>query len=164
MHKIFPVNYANTSSWYHLKMIINIMCILNIPLRKTQKKPRSLEHPLPCGQDTKSAYYAHYALKWQMTMTLHIYRPRRFQRAWFGVNRPGSCWVPTSARFQGPLLCRWPWPLCPHGQMTKTLHIYRPRQLQRTWFGVNHPSGCWVPASARFQEPLLVYMKNFSVH
>ena len=45
-------------------------------------------------------------------------------------------------------------PLCSHGQMTMTLHIYRPIWFHWTWFGVNRPSGCRVPASARFQEPL----------
>ena len=38
--------------------------------------------------------------------------------------------------------------------MTKMLHVCKPRRFQRTWIGVNRPSGCWVPASARFQEPL----------
>ena len=91
---------------------------------------------------------------WQMTRMLHIYRPRRFQRTWFGVNRPSGCWVPASAKFQETLSCPW---ACPYGQMTKMLHIYRPRQFQWTLariFGVNRPSGCWVPASAKFQETL----------
>ena len=35
------------------------------------------------------------------------------------------------------------------------LPIYRPRQFQCTYFGVNPPSGCWLLSSARFQEPLL---------
>ena len=89
-----------------------------------------------------------------MTIKLHIYRPRRFRRTWFGVNRPSGCWVLASTIFQLPLSCPWTCPLCPHGQMTKTLLMYRPRWFQRTWFGVNHPSGCWVPASTRFQGPL----------
>ena len=38
--------------------------------------------------------------------------------------------------------------------MTRTLHMYRARQFQRTRFGVNRPIPCRVPASARFQEPL----------
>ena len=86
----------------------------------------------------------------QMTRMLHIHRPRRFQRNWFGVNRPSGCWVPASARFQEPLSCPWECPLCPYGQMTKMLHIYRPRQFQWTWFGMNRPSGYWVTASAKF--------------
>ena len=44
--------------------------------------------------------------------------------------------------------------ICPHGQMTMTLQIYKPRQFKWTWFGVNRPCGCGVPASIRFQEPL----------
>ena len=39
-------------------------------------------------------------------------------------------------------------------QMTMTLHIYRPGWFQWTWFGVNPPSGCRVPASTMFQEQL----------
>ena len=90
-----------------------------------------------------------------MTKMLHIYRPRWFQRTWFGVNRPSSCRVPASARFQEPLSHPWIHPLSPHGQMTITLHIDRLRWFQWTWFQVNRPSGCWVLASARFQKPLL---------
>ena len=42
----------------------------------------------------------------------------------------------------------------PDGQMTKLLHVYRPRQFQITSFWVNRPSGWGVPAATRFQEPL----------
>ena len=38
----------------------------------------------------------------------------------------------------------------PNGQMSMTLHIYRPRRFQWTWFGENRPSGCWVAVSAKF--------------
>ena len=52
----------------------------------------------------------------QMIMMLQAYRPRWFQRTWFGVNQPIGCWVPSSsARFQEPLLCPWTRPLCLHG-------------------------------------------------
>ena len=34
---------------------------------------------------------------------MHIYRPRHFQRTWFGVNWHIGYWVPTRARFQKPL-------------------------------------------------------------
>ena len=34
----------------------------------------------------------------------------------------------------------------PDGQMS----IYRPRQFQLIWFGVNQPSGCWVSAFVKF--------------
>ena len=86
----------------------------------------------------------------QMTLTLHAYRPRQFQWTRFGVNRPSGCWVLAWSRFQRPLLCPWACPLCPDGQMTMILHIYRPRRFQWTWFGVNRPSGCCVIAFASF--------------
>ena len=35
-----------------------------------------------------------------MTMTLHMYRPWRFQWFWFGVNWPSGWWVLVSTRFQ----------------------------------------------------------------
>ena len=89
-----------------------------------------------------------------MTKMLHIYRPSQFQRTWFGVNQPSSCRVPASARFQEPLSCPWACPICPQGQITMMMHIYRPRRFQWTWFWVNGPCECWVPASTRFQEPL----------
>ena len=56
---------------------------------------------------------------------------------------------------QKPILHPRAHPYGTHGQMTMTLHIYRPRQFQWTWFGVNRPSGCWVPVSPRFPKPLL---------
>ena len=90
-----------------------------------------------------------------MIKMLHVCRPRRFQRTWFGVNRLSGCGVKVSARFQEPSLRPWVCPLCPHGQITITLHIYRPRRFQRTWFGVNRLSGYKVTASAIFQSPLL---------
>ena len=89
-----------------------------------------------------------------MIMILHIYRPRQFQWTWFGANRPISCWVMASTRFQEPSSRPWARPLSPHGQMTMPLQTYGPRQFQWTWSGVNQPSGCWVPASAKFREPL----------
>ena len=91
----------------------------------------------------------------QMTKMLRVYRPRRFQITWFGVNRLCGCWVPASTIFQEPLSQPWACPLCPHGQMAMTLHIYMLKRFQRTWFGVNRPSVCWVPVSRRFQKPLV---------
>ena len=38
--------------------------------------------------------------------------------------------------------------LGPGGQMSMTLHVYRPRRFQCTWSGVIRPSGCWVTACA----------------
>ena len=90
----------------------------------------------------------------QITMMMHIYRPRQFQLTWFWVNGPCECWVRASKRFQKPLSCPWACPLCTHGQMTKTLHMYRPRRFQWSRFWVNRPCSCGVPASARFQKPL----------
>ena len=89
-----------------------------------------------------------------MTMTFHIYKPRQFQWTRFGVNQSSGCGVQASARFQEPLSHPWACPLCPHRQMTMMLHMCRPRWFQKTRFGVNQPSGCGVPASTRFQEPL----------
>ena len=45
----------------------------------------------------------------QMTITLHVYRPRRFQIqwTWFGVNPPSEYWIMASARFPEPLLHLW---------------------------------------------------------
>ena len=93
---------------------------------------------------------------WPITMMLYIYRPRKFQWIWFGVHRPSGCRFVAAARFQEPLSHAWPWacPLCPHGKMTMSLHIYRPRQFQWAWFGVNRPSGCGFVTYAKFQEPL----------
>ena len=86
-----------------------------------------------------------------MTMMLYICRQRQFQWTWFGVHRPSGCGFVVAARFQEPLSHPWACPLCPHGQMTMMtmmLHIYRAKQFQWTWFGVNRPSGCgfaWWP-------------------
>ena len=90
----------------------------------------------------------------QMTQMLHIYGPKQFQRTRFGVNRSSGRGVSKSARYQEPFSRPWTCPLCPHVQMTLTLHIYRLRWFQWTWFHINRPSSCWVPTSARFQEPL----------
>ena len=91
----------------------------------------------------------------QMTMTVHIYKLRRFKWTWFGVTLPNGCWDPVSARFQECLLRPWTRPCGPNGQMTIIVPIYKPRRFKLTWFGVNLPSGCWILASARSQETLL---------
>ena len=53
-----------------------------------------------------------------MSMTLHIYRTRRFQRAWFGMHRSGVCRVrePEISRetFSRPWVC----PLRPIGKIS----------------------------------------------
>ena len=48
-----------------------------------------------------------------MTKMLHIYRPRRFQWTWLGLNRPSEDWISASARFQELLSCPCARPLCP---------------------------------------------------
>ena len=68
----------------------------------------------------------------QMTMTLCT-----GQITLFGVNPPDGCWVSSSATLQEHLLCPWACPWGLDGQMTVTLHIYRPKWSQWTWFGVN---------------------------
>ena len=72
-------------------------------------------------------------------------------RFYFTINKQFTGGSPAlCTRFQEYFLFPW----SPDGQMIMMLHAYRQRRFQRTWFGVNQPSGCWVPASARFQEPL----------
>ena len=61
-----------------------------------------------------------------MTRMLHIYRPRRFKRTWFGVNRPSCCWVPVLEVSRSPYLAyghahyaamgKWPWRCTSTGQ------------------------------------------------
>ena len=71
----------------------------------------------------------------QINMTLHI------------------CWVPASTKnSKSPYLAQKAYTLCPHGLMNMMLHIFRARYFQWTWFGVNQPSGCPVPVSAKFKE------------
>ena len=104
-------------------------------------------------QDSRIPYHAyghtHYAPKrkwpchWTSTDQDGSYE---LELQWIG---PSGSWLPASTRFQKPL-CLWACPLYPHGQMIITLHIYRPKQFQWIWFGVNRPSGCWVMATANF--------------
>ena len=95
-------------------------------------------------QDSRSPYRAHGHANYTSMEKhdLHIYMPRRFQWTWFGMHRPIGCWVMASARFQEPL--SWPWacPFHPQGQITMTLHTYRPRRFKWAWYGVNRPSDC----------------------
>ena len=85
-----------------------------------------------------------------MTMMLYIYRPRWFQWSSLGVNGPRGCWVTASTRFQECFLRLWARSCGPNGQITMTLHIYRPRQFQWTWPGVNPAIGCRFLVSAKF--------------
>ena len=91
-----------------------------------------------------------YGTHGQMTMTLHIYRPRQFQWTWFGVNRPSGCWVPVSPRFPKPLLHPQAHPYGSQGQMTMMMQIYRQRQFKLTWFRVDWSSSCGVTASIKW--------------
>ena len=65
-------------------------------------------------------------------------------------------WLRSSGvhKIPGALITPMGMPIMPPWANDMMLHIYRPRRFQWTWFGVNQPSGCGVPASARFQEPL----------
>ena len=102
-------------------------------------------HPCayPCGADG------------HMAITLPIYRPRQFQWTWFEVSQPGGCRVLAFAKLQEHLLYLWACPCGLDEQITMKLCIYRARQFQLPWFGVNLPSGSWVPPSTIFQETLL---------
>ena len=90
----------------------------------------------------------------QMTRMLHIYRPKNLiwceSAQWllsFGVRKiPGALIIPMMPRGM-PIIYIY---IDIYRQMTKMLHIYRPRQFQWTWFGVNRPSGYLVMASANF--------------
>ena len=61
--------------------------------------------------------------------TEHLYAKTVPMGMMLGVNQPSGCWVMASARFQEPLSHPWACSLCPHGQMTKMLHIYKPKQF-----------------------------------
>ena len=91
-----------------------------------------------------------YGMHGQMTMTLHIYRPRQFKCTWFGVNRPSGCRVPASARFPESLLHPQAHPYGSQGQMTMMMQIYRQRQFKLTWFRVDWSSSCGVTASIKW--------------
>ena len=119
-----------------------------------------VNRPSGCGVPASAQFQEPLSSPWARPLcphgqNVHMYRTKRFQWTWFGVNQPNGCRIPTSARFLEPLSRAWARPLCLHGEITMMLHIYGLRRFQRTWFGMNHHSGCWVPASARFQKPLL---------
>ena len=73
---------------------------------------------------------------------------------WSKMRRAKDCGISASAEFQEPSSRPWARQLCPHRQMTIPLPMYRPRRFRWTWFGLNRPRGCGVPASSKFQEPL----------
>ena len=55
----------------------------------------------------------------------------KFQWSSNGVNQPSGYWVIASVRV---LLRPWACPCGSNGQMTMTLHIYRPTRFPWTWF------------------------------
>ena len=80
-------------------------------------------------------------------MTVHNYRSRQVHETLNGVN-PSSGFRDMRSAKSGPNLCQiWqvfgPWasPYGANGQMTMTVHNYRPRQFHRTSNGENPSSG-----------------------
>ena len=80
-------------------------------------------------------------------MTVHNYRSRQVHKTLNGVN-PSSSFRDMRSAKSGPNLWQiWqvfgPWasPYGANGQMTMTVHIYRPRQFHRTSNGENPSSG-----------------------
>ena len=66
----------------------------------------------------------------------------------FGVNWPSSCGMSPCARFHEPLPLLWAVPLCLDGQITMTLHIFKPKDCSNKfdweWMG---------PVVVEFQRP-----------
>ena len=75
-----------------------------------------------------------------MTMTLHNYKSRQFHKTLNGLNRSSGFSDLHSAK-SGSNLCQvfgpWASPYGANGQMTMTMHNYRPRQFHRTSNGKN---------------------------
>ena len=95
-----------------------------------------------------------YGANGQITMTVHNYKSRQVHKTLNGLN-PSSGFRDQRSAKSGPKLCQiWqvfgPW-ASPHGangQMTMTLHNYRPRKFHRTSNRENPSSGyrdIWVP-------------------
>ena len=83
----------------------------------------------------------------QITMTVHNYRSRQVHETLNGVN-PSNGFRDMHSAKSGPNLCQiWqvfgPWarPYGANGQMTMTVHNYRPRQFHRTSNGENPSRG-----------------------
>ena len=88
-------------------------------------------------------------------MTVHNYRSRQIHETLNGVN-PSSSFRDMRSSKSEPNLCQiWrvfgPWasPYGPNGQMTMTVHNYRPRQFHRTSNGENPSKGYRDMAAAR---------------
>ena len=80
-------------------------------------------------------------------MTVHNYRSRQVHEILIGVN-PSSGFRDMRSAKSGPNLCQiWqvfgPWasPYGANGQITMTVHNYRPRQFHGIWNGENPSSG-----------------------
>ena len=129
---------------------------------------RSLDCPPPCEQGSKSACYTHglahvpndhdVAHPQAKTVPINLIWSAHLQAMAVPTNLisgESTHWLLISdvCQILGALVTPRARPCGPGGHMTMTLHIYRPRQFIWTWFGVNPPSGYWVPASARFQKP-----------
>ena len=87
-----------------------------------------------------------YGANGQITMTLHNYRSIQVHETSNGVN-PSSGFRDMRSAKSGPNLCQiWqvfgPWasPYGANGQMTMTMHNYRPKQFHRTSNGENPSS------------------------
>ena len=100
----------------------------------------------PCGPDG------------QLTMTLHVYKPIRFQWAWFGVNPPSGQWLLSSGickiipgAFITPMGTLM-WAQWANDHDVAHLQV---KMVPMNFIWMNPPSGGWVPVSARFQECLL---------
>ena len=87
-----------------------------------------------------------YGANGQISMTLHNYRSKQVHETLNGVNPSSSFRDMRSAKYGSNLWQIWqvigPWasPYEANGQMTTTVHNYRPRQFHRTSNGEN-PSG-----------------------
>ena len=88
-----------------------------------------------------------YGANGQITMTVHNYRSRKVHKTLNGVN-PSSGFRDMHSAKSGPNLCQilqvfgpWASPNGANGQMTMTVHNYRPRQFHRTSNGENPSSG-----------------------
>ena len=76
----------------------------------------------------------------EITMMLHNYSSRQFHITLNGIN-PSSSFRDLGSAKSGPNLCQvfgpWASPYGANGQLTMTVHNYRPRQFHRTWNGEN---------------------------
>ena len=132
----------------------NILSI-NIPFIPCQSALPFLRYSIFCKVRPKCCliwqvfgpWASPYGVNGQITMTVHIYRSRQVHETLNGVN-PSSGFRDKRSTKSGPNLCQiWqvfgPWasPYGANGQMTMTVHNYRPRQFHRTSNGENPSCG-----------------------